>query len=352
MPLTVGSYRFGPSSGSVLLDQGKPHDPKFGLTVDPQGGVVLYPPRDGVLLDGEKILEPRPMNVGQVIRIGQNRFGLRTQAWLTTNRTSVRAEDSVPMPTPKKGRGVDSEIIDWVVDHRRRTLRAMWAGLASPAEIHHRISENQLFGVLADHPVFGHALLGAADVRYTPPQELTNANKATIEAAAAYDSLPGAPISVDLNNSSLALVGPPDMCRAVGTWIVISMAAVYAPTSLGCAVRDSKNIGSWGWVDRLPHVDPYLGRSLTLTIVEEKRPVVNAGPGKVVLYPNMAAVPDEIGAVLELGPTSATYTDRTGDAAVAYDIAPIGLANVVAVERSLTISQHLTSIEEQHHGTQ
>lgn len=353
MPLTIGSYRFGRSSSSIMFDQGKPHDPQFGLTVDPEGVVVLYPPPVGVMLDGEKVMEPRPMTIGQTITIGHNRFGLRPQARLAVSRTSASGDAGTPMPTPAKGRGVDQTILDWVGEHRDRTLRLMWADLVGPVEIHNRITENDLFDITIHGDRFGHVLLGATDMAYQLPLELENANKATKEAAeAAFDRLPGAPISVDLAHASVALVGPREQCRAVATWMAISLAAQSAPTCLSINVENSNDSGSWSWLERLPHKEQLETQRLAVNIVDEKRPNVPITNGTVVMYEGAVAVPDQFDVVLELSAHAATFTDRTNgvENAVQHEIAAIGLANAVAVERSLIISQHLASAEEESWG--
>lgn len=341
--LSSGSYRFGRSSASIMFDTGKPHDPQFGLTIDPDGAVVLYPPSTGVLLDGEEVLGPQPMRLGQVITIGHNRFGLHPEGRWGTSRTSTAAEPHPPMPTPEKGRHVDQQILDWVAKGRERAAKQLWTDLRGPVEVHNRISENRLFDVVAEDARFGHVLLGMSDTAYPLPVELANANQTTREAAEEiYGRLPGAPVSIDLAKSSLALVGARDHCRAVATWIAISLVAQSAPTCLGVTVDSAGNSGAWSWLVDMPHKKAAESQKLSVTVVDQKRPDPVTRSGTVVMYDTAADVPDAVGAVLEISSQGATFTDRTigGHNADVVEISAIGLANAVAVERSLLISHY------------
>ena len=345
LALATGSYRFGRSSSSVMLDNGKTHDPQFGLTVDPEGVVTVYPPAAGLLLDGEIITEPSPMSVGQVVTVGHNRFGLKPQARLAVSRTSTAGDAGEPMPAPARGRSIDHAIIDWVRDHRDRTLRSMWLGQVSPVEIHSRITENALFQTGADDQGFGQLLLGTTDLEYTPPAEVANANSATREEIESwYTTLSGAPVCVDLNHTSLAIAGPGDHARAVATWLVLSLAARSSPIDLGIVAQTSANPGAWSWLDRLPHLGSPTP-TLTVALVDERWPGGDVASGAIALFDSPTAVPQEFGAVLEVNPTAATFIDRLSDG-IERDVTVIGVANAVAVERSLVIGQHLDAMEE------
>ncbi len=344
MPLTIGSYRFGRSSNSIMLDTGKPHDPQFGLTIDPEGEVVLYPPSAGVLLDGVMITEPEPMKIGQVITVGHNRFGLKPQARLSVSRTSTAGEAGDPMPTPGKGKAVDQAIIDWVAAHRDRSLRSLWSGLVSPVEIHNRITQNELFTMTAQDPGFGRGLLGTTDLGYDIPLEVATANRATRDhAAGVFSALAGAPLCVDFTKTSLAIVGPLDQARAIATWLVLSLAVQSSPADLGIIAKTSASTGSWSWLDRLPHVAATTP-TLPLAIIDE--PYLGPAPaaGAIVLFESAGSVTEGFGMILEVSANSATYIDQNSGPHE-RSVAAIGLADAVAVERSLVISQHVENSE-------
>ncbi len=345
LPLATGSYRFGRSSNAVLLDNGKTHDPQFGLTVDPEGSVTLYPPAAGVLLDGEVVTEPSPMSVGQVVTVGHNRFGLKPQARLAVSRTSTAGDAGEPMPAPARGRSVDMNVIDWVQDQRERALRALWLGHVSPVEIHRRITENSLFQTGAEDQGFGQLLLGTTDLPFDAPDELSATNKATQEEVAEwYATLPGAPVAVDLNHTSLAIAGPGDHARAVATWLLLSLATRTSPADLGIVAQTSAKAGAWSWLDRLPHLGSP-SPTLTVALVDEQWPGGDVASGAIALFDSPTLVPREFGAVLCVQPAAATFVDHLADG-VERDVTVIGIANAVAVERSLVIGQHLDAMED------
>jgi hypothetical protein len=104
MLLQTGSYRFGRSSNSLMLDAGTTNDPQFGLTISPQGLVTVYPSPSGLIVDGQVITEATPLQINQVIAVGSDRFMLCPSDRLGVTRTSGSADGSRPMPQKAKGK--------------------------------------------------------------------------------------------------------------------------------------------------------------------------------------------------------------------------------------------------------
>lgn len=323
-----------------MLDSGKTSDPQFGVTVSPEGVVTVYPPPHGLRLDSETITEPTPVQINQVIGIGNDRFVLRPSDGLVVARTSA-SSDVMPMPAAAKGRAVDQQIIDWVASGRGQALRARWEGLVGPVQVHSRITDNSLFHLDSQHETFGHVLVGTADLPYSLPAELSNANKATVEhAEAAFGVMPNAPLAVDLAKTSLAIVGPRDRARAMATWLAMSLVASHSPADLSVETRAPADPGFWSWLDRFPHLDSEGSSALTVTISDERRAHAVCQNGVIGMLSTTADIPDEFGVVVEISDRSATFIDRNSGAKT-HEVAVIGMANPVAVERSLMVSQHL-----------
>lgn len=347
MLLETGSYRFGRASNALLLDVGTTSDPQFGLTISPQGMVTVYPPQQGLTVDGKLITEATPLQLSQVIAIGSDRFTLFSSDRLGVTRTTGTSDGTRPMPAKSKGKAVDQQIIDWVEGRRNLAVRARWEGLAGPVEVHNRVTNNLLFPVDGKQPTFGHVLLGTAAVPYELPSELTGANRATREhAEATFGTLPNAPISVDLTRVSLAIVGPRDRTKAVATWLALSLAVSHVPADLGIMPQAPADPSFWSWLERFPHhVAPgSVGAPGTpdavVTISDERRAHAVLPQGVVGLLSARANVPDEFGAILEFSDRSVSFSNRmTGEEI--EDLAAIGVANPVALERSMMVAEHL-----------
>ena len=347
MLLKIGSYRFGRSSNSLMLGAGTTNDPQFGLTISPQGLVTVYPSPSGLTIDGRYVTEATPLQINQVIAIGSDRFMLCPSDRLGVTRTSGSADGSRPMPQKAKGKAVDQPIIDWVEGQRNHAIRARWDGLFGPFEVHNRITDNDLFPIGSQEQTFGHVLVGTADIPFQLPDELAEANRATREQAeAAFCTLPNAPISVDLTRSSLAIVGPRERVRAVTTWLAISLAVTHAPADLGITTRAPADPGFWSWLERFPHHvsadslgTPGLPPAV-VTISDERRAHAVLPQGVIGILSSRADVPDEFRVILELTDRSASFTDRETGQEI-EDVAMIGMANAVALERSMMVAQHL-----------
>ncbi len=349
MLLQTGSYRFGRSSNSLMLDAGTTNDPQFGLTISPQGLVTVYPSPSGLIVDGQVITEATPLQINQVIAVGSDRFMLCPSDRLGVTRTSGSADGSRPMPQKAKGKAVDQAIIDWVEGQRNHAIRARWDGLLGPVEVHSRITDNDLFPVGSQDQTFGHVLLGTADIPYQLPAELADVNRATREhAEASFSTLPNAPISVDLTRNSVAIVGPRERVRAVATWLAISLAVSHAPADLGVTTRAPADPGFWSWLERFPHHvhadslgTPGLPPAV-VTISDERRAHAVLPQGVIGILSARADVPDEFRIIVELTDRSASFTNRDTGQEI-EDLAVIGMANAVALERSMMVAQHLDS---------
>lgn len=341
--LEVGSYRFGRSPGSIMFDGGKPQEPQFGLTVDPEGLVTLYPAPNGIRIDGAEVAGPVPINIGQVIGVGHDRFRLRPKERLSVSRRGSSGSEDLPgMPAPSRGRDVDQAIISWALDARDRAQRAHWVGVAGPVQVHYQISRGEFFAATPGGVDFGRVLLGTTDVVYQPPAELAGANRATQDAVAkTVASMPGVPVTLDLSTQSLAIIGPRALTRAVATWMVLSLAVHTDPAYLSIIPNVTADPVEWSWVTRLPHAQAGNNTDLTVTVIHERRTVPVPPTGGIALLEPAAEVPDGAHAVLRLAADSATFTDRYAGTSE-IEIAPIGLASAVAVERSLIMSQHLS----------
>lgn len=339
----VGSYRFGRATGSTMFDVGTPQQPQFGLTVDPDGVVMLFPPMAGLKVDGTEVVDPQPINIGQIIGVGHDRFRLRPTERLSVARRGGGGRDTTPaMPAPSKGRSVDQPILDWAFDIRDREVRSHWAGLVGPVQVHRQIDRGELFGSAPGSPSFGHALIGTTDRPFAPPAQVADANRATREAVESLvTTVPGVPVTVDLAKGSLAIIGPRAICRSVASWLALSLLAQTSPQHLGLEPQAEVDAVEWSWLNHLPHVETAASAELVLTLINKRRPQVPP-TGGIVLLGSSDAAPEGVMSVLRLTADTATFTDLAAGTEE-IEVSPIGIANAVAVERSLAMSQHLNS---------
>ena len=339
----VGSYRFGRATGSTVFGVGTPQQPQFGLTVDPDGVVMLFPPRAGLKVDGAEVVDPQRISIGQIIGVGYDRFRLRPADRLSVTRRGAGGRDTTPsMPAPSKGRGVDQPILDWALDIRDREVRAQWAGLAGPVQVHRQIERGELFASEPGSPWFGHALIGTTDRPFALPEQVAEANRPTREALASLITVvPGVPVTMDLAKGSLAIIGPRAICRSVASWLTLSLLAQSSPQHLGLQPKAEVDAVEWSWLNHLPHVETAESAELVLRLINKRRPQVPPAGGIVLLAPS-TAVPEGVAAVLRLNADMATFTDLAAGTEE-IEVSPIGIASAVAVERSLAMSQYLTS---------
>lgn len=343
--LDVGSYRFGRAPGSIMFDNGAPQEPQFGLTVSPEGTVTLHPAPNGVHIDGRKVSTPEAIGIGQVIGVGHDRFRLRPKERLAVSRRGVGEETLPPMPNPAKGRAIDQTIIDWALDVRDRQLRSRWVGIAGPVQVHFQIDRGEFFGIGRGDAQFFKPLIGTTDEGYTPPAESAAANKATQDALAQHANLmPGIPVTVDLTRTSLAIIGPKALAKAVTTWMALSLVTQSSPQDLGVSTHVTIDSADWSWLGRVPHSETADTASATLSIHHTRRPVQPPAFGGIILLEPGADEPADVGAVLRLAADSATFVNRL-DGGAEIDIAPIGLHSAVALERSLVMTEHLEARE-------
>lgn len=339
----VGSYRFGKATGSTMFDVGTPQQPQFGLTIDPDGVVMLFPPRAGLKVDGAEVVDPQPISIGQIIGVGHDRFRLRPTERLSLTRRGARGRDTTPaMPAPTKGRSVDQPILDWAFDIRDREVRSRWAGLAGPVQVHRQIERGELFGSAPGSPWFGHALIGTTDRPFALPDQVAEANRPTRETLASLiTTVPGVPVTVDLAKGSLAIIGPRAICRSVASWLTLSLLAQTSPQHLGLEPKAEVDAVEWSWLSHLPHVETAASAELVLTLINKRQAQVPPTGGIILLGPS-AAAPEGVASVLRLTSDSATFTDLAAGTEE-IEVSPIGIASAVAVERSLAMSQHLNS---------
>ncbi len=341
--LDVGSYRFGRAPGSIMFDSGTPQEPQFGLTVSPEGTVMLYPAPQGIRIDGREVTAAETIGIGQVIAVGHDRFRLRPKERLSVSRRGDDGEILPSMPAPATGRAVDQTILDWAFDVRDRQLRSHWLNIAGPVQVHFQIERGELFGVGRDDDQFCKAVIGTTDQTYTPPVDISSVNKATQEAMAQQvNLLPGIPVIVDLSQTSLAIIGPKSLSRAAATWMALSLVTQTAPADLGVTTNVTIDSAEWSWLARVPHAEQVGSAPVTLSIQHTRRPSAVPETGGIVILEPGADQPDDVGAVLRLSADSASFTNRL-DGSTDVDVAPIGLHSAVALERSLVMAAHLDS---------
>ncbi len=341
LPLELGSYRFGTSSGATTLGTGTPESPRFGVTLDAAGVVTVVPPPNGLVVDGVVVAEPAALSVGQVIDAGTARFELCSGTPTLNKRSELGLETIAPMPPHAKGRGVDETIVQWALGARSDAVRRSRRHVVGPAEISSRSKAGppEILASRPDHPGFGRVVVGFSDEPFSLPGDLSTLNGATRKRFGALGSI-ATPIELDLLTRSVAIVGTRRATRSIAAWIALAIAADSAADAIGVMVMSRGNRNDWSWVDALPHNDINPNSPLELVVIDEPDlPSVMASSGTVVLIDRGKPVPDAVGIIIEVDDETVTFIDRSAGTTKA--MAPIGVSPMFALEVGCQIAEHV-----------
>ncbi len=342
-PLSVGSYRFGHSSGASGLGQGQPTMPRFGLAIANDGAITITPTPDGLLLDGQQVMKPTVVSDGQIIDVAGASFVVASATPSLLRRVEECAPESLPpMPEPGKGRGADEAIVAWAKTGHAQALQASRGARLGPAEINRRsIAGPTSFHTMGPNTLgFGRAPIALVSGPYVVPGDLSKLNSATQKKLNSLASIPAAPLEIDLLSQSLAVVGPRAAARAVVSWVALCVATMSRPDAVGLRTMARGSRNEWSWVDSLPNAENLPDSTLNLLIVDEgDAPVDVPDRGAIVVVETGQQVPESVGLVMELGSKSATVTDRsTGQ--VLQGVSPIGVSSVFALGVTFQMREH------------
>lgn len=341
--LPIGSYRFGPKSGATALGNGRVEDAVFGLTVDPGAEVMLVIGSAPVQLDGVTITESQPIVPGQIIAAGGSRFEL------AANDASPSSDTNPPVPAnppaSSKGRKADPDVVAWANAQRRQAAVARRAAIATPFDISHRskVGPSAFFLDTAASPGFGQVPIGFVDSPYTFTGNLSTVNGPTKKHLHTIEILPSTPVMIDLLTESVAVVGTRQTARAVATWIALAVAVTSRPDAAGIMLCARGQRGDWSWIDAVPHPDELATSPLNVVVFDETdSPDAVPQRGTVVVVEQDQAIPNGVGAIIELaknGPTFSSGGERvTG-------MTPIGVSSMFALETVFQINDHFHTTE-------
>lgn len=334
--LDVGSYRFGQSPGSPVLETGTPQTPRFGLTVDTTGIVTLHPPTDGsISLNGDRLTAPRAVAVGQIIDAGVARFMLDSSTQIVRRRADESSTDvTEPMPTPVGGAGVDEAIVRWALQTRDASMARRRDEMFGPHVLSTR-PLNGTPGLVAAGPEsvrFGKVAVAVGDLPYAFPGDLSAVNEATQQQLAAMSTLPSVPLDIDLLTNSVAVVGNRNAARPVAAWIALGVAAQALPSALGVTLHARGSADEWPWIQSLPHNDGHVNSHVSVTVIDEEAVPAEVAPtGTIVLVDEGQVAPVGCSLILEVGPTSASLTN-TSEGWSARDLTPTGVSSTFALD--------------------
>ncbi|MBI2705947.1 MAG: FHA domain-containing protein [Actinobacteria bacterium] len=133
-----------------------------------------------------------------------------------------------------------------------------WDTIPDPAMVVRRSREMSpsLWERRPTHPDFANLRLGVGSTRWpsivaeTHPEPRDEV-RALIAKASALDDVP---LTVDLRDGWLGIVGPREPALAVARWLACQMAALHGPADVPMAiVGDAESVENWTWFDWLPH---------------------------------------------------------------------------------------------------
>lgn len=332
--LEVGSYLIGQRVGSPVLEAGQPEDPRFGLTMDPSGQVVIHPLDGAVKLDGEPISSPHALLVGQVVDAGVGRFMLDSSTQIVRRRAEVAAEAAEQMPAASEGRGPAENIVRWARETRDASAARRRAEMFGPASLSNRPLRGTE-GLLVNGPEssrFGKVAVAIGDLPYALPGDQSVLNEATQMSLAQLAVLPSVPLDVDLLAASLAIVGDRSFTRPIASWIALGLAAQSPVEALGVALHARGNSDQWPWIESLPHTSGEAAVHLVVTIIDEDAaPPEVPEQGTVVLINDDQAAPVGCDLVLEVNSQGASLTN-TAEGWSAREITPTGVSSIFALD--------------------
>lgn len=309
MELSPGRWDFGPARHNrSSIDDGEPDRVGFTLEVSEDLEVWIEP---GV----------HPVRLGDVPVLGPSRVGRRL-----INAGSARFVVARPRPTTRRG-GVEmppGEVHPWV------TAPLPQSGMLGPAlpslvaqrlrfhlgpeELRHRIESGRfrLWGRGPDHPLFGTAVVGVADIGLTGSPE-----------SGQYRGVFTLPVAVDLLASPTVVAGLRVHQLALVRHLLLGLVATVHPRDLRIELWSDRD--DLAFLRHLPHaIGQPAGRSVgrgrnrprTLLVVDREAAigalpatdevatlVVGRGPGAVPDEADVVAVTSEVSLAVRSGRT-------------------------------------------------
>jgi hypothetical protein len=331
MELRPGRWDFGPvRTGPGRLQDGEPDSIGFTLVVGSDLGATIGPGEHPVRLDDQPVMAPAKVG-GRMINAGSARFVIarprppRKRDGGGGDPPASQLDPWVLEPVPRPG-PLGPRMADLL--HQRRRLHY------GPDEIRHRVEGGGplLWNRGPDHPLFGTAVIGMADV---------SVRGNGIEVAAA------APVSIDAVGSSTVLVGRRSYQLAVARHLILGLAATIDPRDLRLGLHSE--LPELAFVRNLPHateVRSGIGgpRRRNLLVVDraaggDRWPILPGGGTMLILGRRHDPVPE--GADVVTVVDEAFLSVQCGDGErVIQGVTPTGFAAMLAQE----LADRLTSI--------
>lgn len=232
-------YDFGPvRRGHGRLDDGQPDTIGFTLSLDADLVATVGPGNAPLTIDAEPVVAPTDVG-SRVINAGSARFVV-ARPRPPRRRGGGRRDEAASihpwvwslLPGP-----VADAVDPYALFDRRRRLHS------GPDDISYRIDGggSLLWDRTPDHPLFGTAVVGMADIPVTD--------------GGVEVRIP-APASIDLLGSPTMLAGARALQLAVARQIVVSLATTIGPNHLQIELRSG--CADLQFIHRLPHAKQHL----------------------------------------------------------------------------------------------
>jgi hypothetical protein len=348
--LTPGTYDIGPlTSPTGMPGSADPRMVPFRLQVDENLSVALLTLDKPVSVDGRRLKEGLRMR-GGVIDAEAARFSISSPAEMGKSPTPTTAQINAALPSVKisvselPGASVDHktrrrnkrnknaadypELTKAVLTSRARTIQRerMLNPAACELFVRAKAGRQYMWNIHPSDPQFAIATLAYGEKTWTPPYD--RPDKIRDEAAYAvhqYLETPSVPITTNLTDGGLAIIGPREMTLSVARHLAICTAILTSPQHLELAIMAGVDVSNdWAWCQRLPHARPGEGRALPLLMIDgiaqiganELRSLLSGDDpvGAVVIEPELGDLPSICGTVMEVRPdgTAALMDFRKG----------------------------------------
>ncbi len=328
--LTPGTYDIGPlTSPAGMPGSSDPRMVPFRLQVDEDLSVTLLTLDKPVSVDGRRLKEGLRMR-GGVIDAEAARFSISSPAELGKAATPTTEQINAALPSAKipvseiRGASIDQkarrrnkrnkgaadypELTRAVLSSRARTIRRerMLNPNACELLVRAKAGRQYMWNIDPSDPQFATATLAYGEKTWTPPYD--RPDKIRDEAAYAvhqYLETPSVPLTTNLTDGGLAIIGPREMTLSVARHLAICTAILTSPQHLELAIVAGMDASAdWAWCERLPHALPSEGQALPLLIIDgidqiganELRSLLSGDSpvGAVVIEQNLVSFPQSV----------------------------------------------------------
>lgn len=375
--LPPGEHHFGTDSGSVAGDE---RTRPFTITIDDD--LTAWISTDAhVRLDGQFV--KKPTAVGRAVidagsarfvvspslppirrRNGSGaRFDVTTQQKPSTERIRIADyQDAEPPPVAKKRRfglrssdtpvDLESEpLMKRIYEIRQKSVdyeRSLFPDLGQLKQMATAGSDHIGHVEFGDE-FFGRVPIAYGDLEWKPPVDRPDRIPRHLVAVVQRDSiLPSVPLTADLSNGHLGIIGPRDACMAVVRQIAVTLRVLSPVNQISFTLLRSEGARpDWEWLDQLPADD---GTGLPVMFFDGMRQVSHQGMrqslveegtgGAIIIDDQVRDIPSICSNVLEIYPSgAAALMDFRLGATTTRVASPLGFDLATTME----FAQHLRS---------